>query len=67
MTDPHAESVCPHAERRKVYDMYADVYLWRCEADRHELARCRHCGRKLEDPLSVERGIGSQCWQRGHR
>lgn len=29
--------------------------------------RCRHCGRPLEDPVSVSRGIGSTCWSRGHR
>lgn len=29
--------------------------------------RCRHCGRKIEDPLSVARGIGSTCWASGAR
>jgi hypothetical protein len=24
--------------------------------------RCRICGRGLEDPASIERGIGSECW-----
>jgi hypothetical protein len=29
--------------------------------------RCRHCGRPLEDPVSVARGIGSTCWAKGAR
>lgn len=29
--------------------------------------RCRHCGRPLEDPVSIARGIGSTCWARGAR
>jgi hypothetical protein len=31
------------------------------------LGRCKHCGRKLTDPISIERGIGSTCWQNGAR
>lgn len=29
--------------------------------------RCRHCGRKLTDELSLARGIGSTCWAKGAR
>lgn len=26
--------------------------------------RCRKCGRKLIDPLSMERGYGPKCWDK---
>lgn len=29
----------------------------------HE-GRCCRCGRTLTDPLSIERGIGPECWER---
>jgi hypothetical protein len=25
---------------------------------------CKHCGRPLSDPVSVERGVGPDCWQK---
>ena len=28
------------------------------------LMYCANCGRPLEDPVSVERGIGPDCWER---
>jgi hypothetical protein len=31
------------------------------------LGRCKHCGRKLSDPVSIERGVGSDCWAKGRR
>jgi hypothetical protein len=42
------------------------------EADRVErilaaVGHCRHCGRTLTDPTSIERGIGSTCWENGAR
>ena len=30
-------------------------------------ARCRACGRALEDPVSVARGVGPDCWEKGRR
>lgn len=38
----------------------------RAELLERELAaahRCRECGRALKDPISVERGIGPECWR----
>lgn len=29
----------------------------------HHEGRCSKCGRKLTTPLSVERGIGPECWK----
>jgi hypothetical protein len=31
------------------------------------VGHCRHCGRPLSDPTSIERGIGSDCWAKGRR
>lgn len=42
------------------------------EADKVErilnaVGHCRHCGRTLTDPTSIERGVGSDCWAKGRR
>lgn len=29
--------------------------------------RCKACGRHLSDPVSIERGVGSDCWAKGRR
>ena len=34
-----------------------DVHVCHC-------GRCAHCGRKLTDPKSMERGFGPECWQK---
>lgn len=31
------------------------------------LGRCLHCGRALRDRVSVERGVGPDCWADGYR
>jgi hypothetical protein len=30
-------------------------------------SRCEDCGKPLEDPASVERGVGPDCWARRQR
>lgn len=37
------------------------------EAARRHLGTCRACGRPLEDPASVDRGVGPSCWRKGLR
>jgi hypothetical protein len=32
------------------------------EAELVRLARCERCGSTLSDPVSVERGLGPECW-----
>lgn len=27
-------------------------------------SRCTICGREIKDPVSIERGIGSDCWKK---
>jgi hypothetical protein len=39
----------------------------RVERQLNAVNHCRHCGRPLTDPTSIERGVGSDCWQKGHR
>lgn len=34
------------------------------EAELTSAGRCRRCGRPLSDPVSIERGIGSDCWRK---
>lgn len=31
---------------------------------RHMRTRCLHCGRKLRDLESLNRGIGPECWEK---
>jgi hypothetical protein len=42
-------------------DAYEDELKALTEALRHQV-RCRECGRPLEDPVSVARGYGGDCW-----
>lgn len=37
------------------------------EAARKTLGRCRICGRHLEDPTSIERGIGPECLRKRNK
>lgn len=37
------------------------------ESARRTLGRCRICGRELDNPTSVERGVGTSCWRKGKR
>jgi hypothetical protein len=30
-------------------------------------SRCEDCGKELEDPVSVERGVGRDCWGKRQR
>lgn len=34
------------------------------ESELYKAGRCRQCGRKLSDPLSLARGTGPECWGR---
>ena len=51
---------------------YAAYYRQRGQDDSAELlearlvgaGRCKRCGRELSDPVSVERGVGPDCWQK---
>lgn len=42
--------------QRKNYEGRLAIY------ERETAGRCRLCGRPLEDPVSLERGYGSDCW-----
>jgi hypothetical protein len=37
------------------------------EAELQKARRCRRCGRLLTDPVSLGRGVGPDCWQKGNR
>lgn len=47
------------AHERQEYEHYAEQLENQLAAAR----RCRRCGRSLEDPESVKRGIGPECWK----
>ena len=34
------------------------------ERQLNAVRRCKRCGRTLSDPVSIERGIGSDCWEK---
>ncbi len=55
-----AEGIAGHVEAAARHDAMADVVA---EALRAE-GRCERCGRRLTDPVSVERGVGPDCARR---
>lgn len=44
-------------KRLSAGQMHPELGVW------HE-GRCGRCGRRLTDPLSISRGMGSFCWER---
>jgi Family of unknown function (DUF6011) len=71
-----AANACRHERRSAAAQKAAETRRERQKAKVHHIARrvaanqncgprhrCYVCGRKLDDPQSIARGIGSECWQ----